>query len=119
MRILKNIKKTFLGMDKTILFISLILIVFGTLNIVTASSREAVVNLDASIYYYFYRHSIILIISLYHLESSFQYGNLYKMYRKIFFTLPGDSRGSFRKCALVPRRDLWYNVPNYVMEEFT
>ena len=63
MRILKNIKKTFLGMDKTILFISLILIVFGTLNIVTASSREAVVNLDQNIYYYFFRHLIILTAS--------------------------------------------------------
>ena len=52
-----------MDMDKTILFVSLILIIFGTLNIVTASSREAVVNLDESIYYYFFRHLIILVIS--------------------------------------------------------
>lgn len=64
MKLLKNIKKTYMDMDKTILFVSLILIVFGTLNIVTASSREAVVNLEQNIYYYFFRHLLILIISL-------------------------------------------------------
>ena len=53
-----------MDMDKTILFISLILIIFGTLNIVTASSREAVVNLEQNIYYYFFRHIIILIVSI-------------------------------------------------------
>ena len=63
MKLLKNIKNTFIDMDKFILFISLFLIVFGTLNIVNASSREAVVNLDTSVYYYFFRHSIILILS--------------------------------------------------------
>ena len=56
---LNNIKKTFVNMDKTILFISLILIIFGTLNIVTASSREAAVNLDTNVYYYFFRHILI------------------------------------------------------------
>ncbi len=64
MKLLKNIKKTFMDMDKTLLFVCFVLIVFGTLNIVNASSREAAVNLDQSIYYYFYRHIIILIISL-------------------------------------------------------
>jgi len=61
---LKNIKKTFVNMDKTILFISLILIIFGTLNIVTASSREAAVNLETNVYYYFFRHILILFIAL-------------------------------------------------------
>jgi cell division protein FtsW len=51
-------------MDKTILFVSFLLIVFGTLNIVTASSREAAVNLDTNIYYFFFKHIIILFISL-------------------------------------------------------
>lgn len=63
MKLLKNIKTTFMDMDKTILFVSLILIVFGTLNIVTASSREAAVNLATNIYYYFFKHVIILLIS--------------------------------------------------------
>ena len=45
----RNIKTTFLNMDKVLFFSTLILIVFGTLNIVTASSREAVVNVNANI----------------------------------------------------------------------
>lgn len=64
MKLLKNIKRTFMDMDKTILFVCLVLIVFGTLNIVTASSREAAVNLDKGIYYYFFKHIIILLMSL-------------------------------------------------------
>ena len=60
----KKIKKTFADMDKILLFTTLILIIFGTLNIVTASSREAVVNRDANLFYYFFKHSVILFISL-------------------------------------------------------
>ena len=63
MKLLNNLKKIFMDMDKTIFFVSLILIIFGTLNIVTASSREAAVNLNQSIYYYFFKHMIILLIS--------------------------------------------------------
>ncbi len=58
---LKKIKRTFADMDKVLFFTSLALIIFGTLNIVTASSREAVVNADANLFYYFYKHLIILI----------------------------------------------------------
>jgi len=64
MKLLKNVKKTFRDMDKPMLIICIVLIVFGTLNIVTASSREAAVNLDKSIYYYFYKHVVILIASI-------------------------------------------------------
>ena len=64
MKLLKRITNNFKDMDKGILFTSLLLIIFGTLNIVTASSREAAVNLDTNIYYYFFKHIIILIISL-------------------------------------------------------
>ena len=60
----KRAIKVFKDMDKVTFFISLILIVFGTLNIVTASSREAVVNADANLFYYFYKHAIILFICL-------------------------------------------------------
>ena len=60
----KKALKVFKDMDKVILFTSLILIVFGTLNIVTASSREAVVNADANLFYYFFKHAIILFICL-------------------------------------------------------
>lgn len=61
MSLFKKIKKTFIDMDKVLFFTSFILIVFGTLNIVTASSREAVVNADANLFYYFFKHFIILI----------------------------------------------------------
>ena len=56
--------KYFADMDKILFFTVLALIVFGTLNIVTASSREAVVNADANLFYYFFKHCIILVISL-------------------------------------------------------
>lgn len=55
--------KTLKDTDKIILFITVLLSLFGLFNLVTASSREAVTNLDESIYYYFYRHLIILGIS--------------------------------------------------------
>ena len=59
---LKRYLKVFKDMDKTILFVSLALIIFGTLNIVTASSREAVLNMDKGMFYYFYKHCAILLI---------------------------------------------------------
>ena len=60
----KKTIKTFKDMDKVLFFTTLIFIIFGTLNIVTASSREAVVNADANLFYYFFKHFIILTISL-------------------------------------------------------
>lgn len=59
---MRGIKKTIDDMDKVLLIISIILCIFGLFNIVTASSREAVNNLDQSIYYYFYRQLAVLII---------------------------------------------------------
>ena len=56
--------RKFKDMDKVLFFTTLVLIIFGTLNIVTASSREAVVNADANLFYYFFKHMIILCISL-------------------------------------------------------
>lgn len=61
---IKKAIRTFSDMDKVLFFTSLILIIFGSLNIVTASSREAVVNADANMFYYFFKHIIILVISL-------------------------------------------------------
>ena len=57
-------RKVIRDSDKLILFITIVLSLFGLFNIVTASSREAVINLEKSIYYYFYRHLLILIASL-------------------------------------------------------
>ena len=51
---LKKAIRTFSDMDKVLFFTSLILIIFGSLNIVTASSREAVVNADANMFYFFF-----------------------------------------------------------------
>ena len=60
----KKAIRTFSDMDKVLFFTTLILIIFGSLNIVTASSREAVVNASANLFYYFFKHFIILTISL-------------------------------------------------------
>ena len=60
----RNIKVKFRDMDKVLLIVTLLLIIFGTLNIVTASSREAVVNADANMFYYFFRHIMMLSIGL-------------------------------------------------------
>ena len=61
---LKSLKTKFQLMDKWLLFLTVALSVFGLFNIVTASSREAVVGMDQSVYYYFYRHLIVLIAGL-------------------------------------------------------
>ncbi len=55
-RILKNI-------DKPLLFVTLFMFGFGLLNIVTSSSREAVLVNNEGIYYYFYKQIIMLSIS--------------------------------------------------------
>ena len=50
------------SMDKILFIVTVIMSIYGLFNIVTASSREAVTNLDKSIFYYFYRHLAVLII---------------------------------------------------------
>ena len=76
---LRKALRTFSDMDKVLFFTSLVLIIFGSLNIVTASSREAVVNADANMFYFFFKHMIILTISL--VAFLFVFPN-------IFFNLP-------------------------------
>ena len=61
---MKKIKKYINDMDKVLLISVIVLCIFGLLNIVTASSREAVINLDESLFYYFYRHLIFLVLGL-------------------------------------------------------
>ncbi len=58
---LRKLKNNFEDMDKILLIIMFFLSIFGLFNIVSASSREAVVGMDKSVYFYFYRHLIILI----------------------------------------------------------
>jgi len=57
-------RKLFKDMDKPLFFVMFIIIIFGLLNIVTASSRETVVRYDQSLYHYFFQHLIMLGISL-------------------------------------------------------
>ena len=55
-----NIKNLVNKMDKPLLIVTVLFFLFGLLNIVTASSREAVVRYDFSTYHYFYRQLINL-----------------------------------------------------------
>lgn len=56
--------KRFIGdMDKPLLFATIFLFIFGLLNIVTASSSEAVTS-AVPLYYYFYRHLAMLAVGL-------------------------------------------------------
>lgn len=59
----RKIFKNFKYMDKQLLIVSLIMIAYGLLNIVTASSREAV-DKEVPLYYFFFKQSIMLIIGL-------------------------------------------------------
>lgn len=58
----KNLRRNVKHMDKMLLFLSISMFIFGLLNIVTASSREAVVRYEASLYYYFFQQLKMLII---------------------------------------------------------
>ena len=60
---LKMLKKAYKDMDKVLLVIVILLFVFGLGNILTASSREAVVNGGASMTYYFRKQLIVIIAS--------------------------------------------------------
>lgn len=59
-----NIRKTINDMDKVLLFITVILFVFGLLNIVTASSQSVVIRYNASLYSFFYKQAVTLILGL-------------------------------------------------------
>lgn len=61
---MKKLKNLIYDMDKPLLFLTLFMIGYGLLNIVTASSREAV-NQDVPLYHYFYRQSEMLAIALF------------------------------------------------------
>lgn len=51
---------TFRNMNKTLLFLTLFLFVFGTLSIVSASANESISRYGYSIFHYFFRHVIML-----------------------------------------------------------
>lgn len=60
---MKKIKKLFKDMDKPLLALTIFMIGYGLLNIVTASSREAITQ-DVTLYHYFYRQSEMLFVGL-------------------------------------------------------
>lgn len=59
---LKKIKSYYHDIDKPLLYMTIFLFVFGLLNIVTASSSEAVIRYEKSLLYYFYRQLFMIII---------------------------------------------------------
>lgn len=61
---MKKIKRSISDMDFPLLVVSIILFVFGLLNIVNASSQAVVIRYGTNLYYYFYRQLIILIMGL-------------------------------------------------------
>lgn len=61
--IFKKLKSVLGDMDKVLLFFTVFLFLYGLLNIVTASSREAL-SYDYDLYYYFFQQSKMLIIGL-------------------------------------------------------
>lgn len=75
-----SLRKILKDVDKPLLIVTIAFFVFGLLNIVTASSRAAVVNYDVSIYYYFYRQlafiGVGLIISYFVLKIDTKYYKL-------------------------------------------
>lgn len=60
----QSFKKIFKDLDKPLLIITIVGFVFGLLTIVTASSRAAVVNYDVSIYYYFFKQLMFIIVGV-------------------------------------------------------
>lgn len=61
---IKNLKQLINKMDKPLLIATILFFIFGLLNIVTASSREAVVRYEVSTYYYFFKQLKMLLIGL-------------------------------------------------------
>lgn len=61
---MKVIKNTLKDMDKILLFFTTVLFIFGLFNIVTASSRAAVIRYNTSLYSYFFKQLIAIILGL-------------------------------------------------------
>jgi cell division protein FtsW (lipid II flippase) len=59
---MKKVIRTIKDMDRVLLIVSIILFVFGLFNIVTASSQVSVLRYNQSLYNYFYKQLITLLI---------------------------------------------------------
>ena len=62
---LKKIINYYNDMDKTLLYVSIFLFVFGLFNIVTASSSEAVMRYEQSLFYYFFRQLAMILAGVF------------------------------------------------------
>ena len=62
-RIVIELKNAYKDMDKVLFFVSALLFIFGLINILTASSREAVVNNGVTMTYYFRKQFISLALA--------------------------------------------------------
>jgi len=60
---IKQIKKNIKDLDKWLLLVVAIMVLYGLFNILTASSRESVVKYNNSLYYYFEQHGFMLIVA--------------------------------------------------------
>lgn len=58
------IKQNIKNMNGLLLFLTMLMFIYGLFNIVTASSREAEVMYNAGLYYYFFRQLKMLILGL-------------------------------------------------------
>lgn len=57
-------RKTIRDCDKFLLILTIIFSLYGLFNLVTASSREAVSHMNQTMFFYFFRHLVILIAGL-------------------------------------------------------
>ena len=61
-QLFRNLKKNINDMDKVLLVVTVIMFIFGLLNIVTASSRAVVLRYNTSLYNFFYKQLLNLIL---------------------------------------------------------
>ena len=61
---IKKLRNNYHDLDKPLLYITLFLFIFGLFNIVTASSSEAVIRYEKSLFYYFFRQLFMITIGL-------------------------------------------------------
>ena len=61
---IRNFIQNFQDMDKILFYVTMILFIFGLFNIVTASSSEAVIRYEKSLFYYFFRQLGMIVLGL-------------------------------------------------------
>lgn len=61
----KDFIQNYQDMDKTLFYITMMLFIFGLFNIVTASSSEAVIRYEKSLFYYFFKQLAMILGGLF------------------------------------------------------